>query len=175
MNDIGHPHDVNDCVEGQRLPLIDAAEDRCLSGLKQAATICGVSERTIRRKRQAGAFPNAVQDARGRWRIPVDDLYDAGLRPHLVAPLDNPLYDTGPHRADVAVHARQLEMLRVEVAELQRERDIAQTAIRYLEDLIARQDATIEDLRGTIAFQCRQLEPAPEPKPNGARPGAGPL
>jgi hypothetical protein len=50
----------------------------------QAAKVTGVSLSTIKRKRVAGEFPNAAQDERGGWLIPVEDLLAAGL--HVNAP-----------------------------------------------------------------------------------------
>lgn len=47
-----------------------------------AATACGVSRRTIRRRREAGDLPGAVQDEVRGWLIPVDDLLAAGFRLH---------------------------------------------------------------------------------------------
>ncbi|MFB6878962.1 helix-turn-helix domain-containing protein [Streptomyces sp. NPDC056323] len=59
---------------------------------REAATACGVSRTTIRR-RQAGDLPNAVEDPRRGWLIPVEDLLAAGLR--LNAPA-GPDADTAP-------------------------------------------------------------------------------
>ncbi len=52
--------------------------------LTQAAKMTGVSLSTIKRRRMAGAFPNAHQDDAGTWLIPVGDLLAAGL--HLNRP-----------------------------------------------------------------------------------------
>ncbi|MFJ1774998.1 hypothetical protein ACIOFQ_32935 [[Kitasatospora] papulosa] len=43
---------------------------------REAATACGVSRTTIRR-REVGDLPNSVQDAARGWLIPVDDLLAA--------------------------------------------------------------------------------------------------
>lgn len=57
--------------------------------LSQAAAACGVSRSRIRRMLDAGAFPNAVQEAtpgKGTsaqvWHVPVPDLLAAGLVPN---------------------------------------------------------------------------------------------
>ncbi|MEU9489411.1 helix-turn-helix domain-containing protein, partial [Streptomyces decoyicus] len=47
---------------------------------RDAAAVCGVSRSTIRRRRDAGRFPNAVQDGVLGWLIPEDDLRAAGLQ-----------------------------------------------------------------------------------------------
>jgi hypothetical protein len=51
--------------------------------LREASRACGKSIDTIKRYRQAGRFPHAVQDrdAAGTWRIPIADLFEAGLEP----------------------------------------------------------------------------------------------
>ena len=55
----------------------------------EAATQCGVSQITIRRKREAGQFPNAHKaDSRGTWVIPIADLLAAGLNPGKPTPPD---------------------------------------------------------------------------------------
>src|SRR5258708_31143370 len=60
--------------------------------VREAAAACRLSPRTIRRKLNAGAFPNAFQSpvaddpARTVWKIPVADLEAAGLQPTLVHP-----------------------------------------------------------------------------------------
>ncbi|XQE90424.1 helix-turn-helix domain-containing protein [Streptomyces microflavus] len=46
---------------------------------REAATACGVSRSTIRR-REAGDLPGAVSDETRGWLIPVDDLLAAGFR-----------------------------------------------------------------------------------------------
>ncbi|MDX3490978.1 helix-turn-helix domain-containing protein [Streptomyces sp. ID05-18] len=47
---------------------------------REAATACGVSRTTIRRRREAGGLPGAVQDESRGWLIPVEDLLAAGFR-----------------------------------------------------------------------------------------------
>ncbi|MFI6125431.1 helix-turn-helix transcriptional regulator [Streptomyces sp. NPDC051064] len=55
---------------------------------REAAAACGVSLSTIRRRREAGDLPGAVQDPVRGWVIPVDDLLSAGLRLHAPSPPD---------------------------------------------------------------------------------------
>ena len=60
--------------------------------VREAAAACRLSPRTIRRKLNAGAFPNAYKSPSGddptrtMWKIPVSDLEQAGLAPTLVHP-----------------------------------------------------------------------------------------
>jgi hypothetical protein len=60
--------------------------------VREAAAACRMSPRTIRRKLNAGAFPNAYKtaapEAPGQtvWMIPVTDLERAGLQPTLMHP-----------------------------------------------------------------------------------------
>jgi hypothetical protein len=49
--------------------------------LKRAAEEAGVSRDTIKRRNAAGEFPNAYQDSRGAWMIPITDLIAVGLGP----------------------------------------------------------------------------------------------
>ncbi len=47
----------------------------------EAAKACNVDPSTIKRRLSRGTFPHAYQDADNIWRIPYQDLVDAGLRP----------------------------------------------------------------------------------------------
>src|SRR6185437_10915391 len=70
---------------------IDQPVARALN-VREAAAACRLSPRTIRRKPNAGAFPNAFKSAsaddpaRTMWKIPVSDLEQAGLEPTLLHP-----------------------------------------------------------------------------------------
>ncbi|ROV64512.1 helix-turn-helix transcriptional regulator [Streptomyces globisporus] len=73
---------------------------------REAATACGVSRTTIRRRRDAGDLPGAVQDEARGWLIPVGDLLAAGFRLNAPAGPDSPdvpaadsAAGTGSHRA----------------------------------------------------------------------------
>lgn len=50
---------------------------------RQAADACGLSIRTLKRRRNAGDFPNAHQlnDGKETWLVPLADLLAAGLQP----------------------------------------------------------------------------------------------
>ena len=59
--------------------------------MREAAALCGVGTRTIRRMLAAGAFPNAQKvhgeqtAVDGPWRVPFGDLKRAGLSLRLIA------------------------------------------------------------------------------------------
>jgi hypothetical protein len=63
--------------------------------IREAAAACGISPRTIRRKLNTDAFPNAYKlrprtgETEGVWKIPIGDLEDAGLAPTLLHPTHN--------------------------------------------------------------------------------------
>ena len=63
--------------------------------IREAAAACGISPRTIRRKLNTEAFPNAYKlrpragETEGVWKIPVGDLEEAGLAPTLLHPTHN--------------------------------------------------------------------------------------
>jgi hypothetical protein len=70
---------------------IDHSAGQALT-IREAAAACGLSPRTIRRKLNAEAFPNAYKlrpragETEGVWKIPVVDLETAGLAPTLLHP-----------------------------------------------------------------------------------------
>lgn len=80
VNGIGQDRSTQVSDPGQRW-------DRPRYPLAKAAEMTGVSLSTIKRKRAAGAFPNAEQDAHGTWLIPVEDLLGAGLHINSVTPI----------------------------------------------------------------------------------------
>ncbi|MGO9875584.1 MAG: helix-turn-helix transcriptional regulator [Acidimicrobiia bacterium] len=70
---------------------IDQPSGQALT-IREAAAACGISPRTIRRKLNAEAFPNAfklrprIGETEGVWKIPIADLETAGLAPTLLHP-----------------------------------------------------------------------------------------
>jgi hypothetical protein len=71
--------------------------------IREAAAACGISPRTIRRKLNTDAFPNAYKlrpragETEGVWKIPISDLEDAGLAPTLAR---GPLNGASPSAED---------------------------------------------------------------------------
>lgn len=158
---------------------------------REAAAACGVSRTTIRRRREAGDLPGAVQDPVRGWLIPVPDLLAAGFRLNAPAGPDSPAADSsagqvGNHRqeegdaqGDVAGLRAELERMRHEhalaVAEAEHGRRLAEAEAGHLREQLsvraeqlAAQAAHISDLQQTV----RALMPAPErPELGSAVPG----
>ncbi len=120
--------------------------------ISEAAKICGVKRRTIRRRHQAGDFEHAFRDPDGTWRIPVYDLVAAGLRPPVVPDPDEPRI--------VFSAASQVDRLRTEVAIL-RER------VRALEIIAKEREERVTDLRTIL-----RMLPAPKVADEAAPPRA---
>ncbi|MDN3297248.1 hypothetical protein QWM81_25040 [Streptomyces ficellus] len=139
---------------------------------RDAATACGVSRSTIRRRREDGAFPNAVQDPARGWLIPVDDLLAAGFRLHAPAPPDEPgqppatapaaLTAEGGHGQDAATLRAELERVRqehaLELAQAQYGKQLAQAEAEHLRQQLAAKGEHIADLQKAL----QALMPAPE-------------
>ncbi|TRV71774.1 hypothetical protein FKN01_31325 [Streptomyces sp. 130] len=138
---------------------------------REAAIACGVSRTTIRRRREAGELPGAVQDEQRGWLIPVEDLLAAGFRLHAPAgaedvTADSPAAGTGDRRqeqpADVAALRAELEQQRLahalELATAEHAQALAEAESRHLRDQLAAQAAHIGDLRQALAA----LTPAPD-------------
>lgn len=109
------------------LPMLTVAE---------AVDATQTSESTIKRRLRAGAFPNAVRTADGKWMIPLGDLSAAGLRPGKMSKPD-PVTPSDDRVRDLAVENAELRQ-RLAVAEaLASERnriiDVQQQMLRMLE------------------------------------------
>jgi hypothetical protein len=125
------------------------SRDTLALSISDAARICGVKRRTIRRRLQTGEFEHAYKDDEGAWQIPVNDLLGAGLRPNLVTDPDEPRI--------VFSAASQVERLRTEVAVL-RER------VRALEIIAREREERVTDLRTILRMLPAPMEPKPEPE-----------
>ncbi|MFF1505538.1 helix-turn-helix transcriptional regulator [Streptomyces sp. NPDC058316] len=159
---------------------------------REAATACGVSRTTIRRRREAGDLPGAVQDSQRGWLIPVDDLLAAGLRLHAPAPPDAPKapkaqdaqagnVEADQEHEDVAALRAELERMQSEhalaMADERHGRELAEAEAAHLKARLSERGAHIEDLQRALAA----LMPAPERAelagpavPAQARPKAAP-
>ncbi|MFC8010831.1 helix-turn-helix transcriptional regulator [Streptomyces cinereoruber] len=136
---------------------------------REAATACGVSRSTIRRRREAGELPGCVQDEERGWLIPVEALLAAGFRLNAPAPSEDaaPAGSTAPAAGPVAagVMGEDVAALR---AELERERqahlearhqaELAAAEAGHLRAQLAAKETHIEDLRTAL----RALAPAPK-------------
>jgi transcriptional regulator with XRE-family HTH domain len=132
----------------------------------EAAQACGLSTSTIRRYLRGGRFPGARQDPSpvpghpGQWRIPTDDLLDAGLArqqptPSRHAAQRQTAADPGGSLADsdrvqALEHALELERTRRQAAEV----------------LAAERARTIVTLQAALrAIEHRRPEPSPDQTP----------
>ncbi|MEU2476069.1 helix-turn-helix domain-containing protein [Streptomyces sp. NPDC012842] len=137
---------------------------------REAAAACGVSRTTIRRRREAGDLPGAVQDPVRGWVIPVDDLLAAGLRLHAPSPPDEAPspgaqeHPTGPVAQEQGAAALRAELERVRhehalaVAEAEHGRLLAQAEAQHLREQLAARGEHIADLQRAL----KALMPAPE-------------
>ncbi|MEV6080969.1 helix-turn-helix domain-containing protein [Streptomyces sp. NPDC052069] len=127
---------------------------------REAATACGVSRTTIRRRREAGALPNAVEDPVRGWLIPVEDLLAAGFRLNAPAPPDAVSVPAGADddvqedQEDVAALRAELERARHEhalaVAEAEHGRLLAQAEAEHLREQLAARAEHIADLQQAV-------------------------
>jgi predicted DNA-binding transcriptional regulator AlpA len=154
--------------------------------IAEAAQVCDVSISTIRRYLRAGRFPRArqapsrVPGQPGQWRIPTEDLLEAGLdrqrptpsghaEPHQ-APGDP--VDAWADRVQALEHALELERTRRQAAEVlaaERARTIAtlESALRAVEH--RRPDQVADETATTTAASSRSgAGQAPGPaRPSG--------
>ncbi len=141
--------------------LIDLTDDGLGQRFTQkgAARVCGVALNTIKRRRAAGAFPNAVSDD-GIWRIPLADLLAAGLNPgRPTAAEPAPDQDTAqPDTLEVRLAVAEAQLTErdaahaAEQAAAQREADALRAQLRQIE--AARDQAA--DHAAQIRSQARQ-------------------
>ncbi|MDA8848246.1 helix-turn-helix domain-containing protein [bacterium] len=125
--------------------------DRPEFTIAEAATACGVSAKTIRRRVQNDAFPNAHRTGRGPWLISVEDLLADGLQPGKPSPPD--LDEPEPAVTDkVDADLAELARLREQNAELRRRAEVA-------EAIAQERERTIE----TQATALKMIEAAPAP------------
>lgn len=140
--------------------------------LSVAATECGVSKSTIKRRLAAGDFPNAAKGARGAWTVPVTDLIAAGLEPGRPSPPDELAQVTDPdHRPSGLGHDRghdlsqlgsnpDTERIHELELDLTQERERARSLTQANADLRSH----IDDMR----MAMRMIEPGPTKTPDEA-------
>ena len=132
-----HQHRI---VRSRALPTGCGKEDDLTAtlGLHEAASRCGVSENTIRRRHRSGRLPNTVVTETG-WAIPITDLIDDGLNPRSPAAVVEAKRRAHPELTDLGPtepYTLPERLLREQVAVLNR--------------LIAVQTEHIKDLRSQI-------------------------
>jgi len=133
--------------------------------IKEAATSCGVSDKTIRRNLKK--FPNAHRlDApsgpkAGPWVIPVTDLLAAGYqvgRPS--SPEEPQSADAPPSRTDTEANELRKRIEELEQADLDREREIAKlrTRAEVAEAIATERSQALDDVR--LALRALEAGPA---------------
>jgi hypothetical protein len=132
--------------------------------ISEAARICGLKRRAIRRRHEAGEFVHSYRDAEGTWRIPLNDLIAAGLEPNLESDPEEPRVVSAP--------TSHIERLRTEVAVL-RER------VRALEIIAREREERVEDLRTILRMlpapgEIDELSPAGADEVSGTEALASP-
>ncbi|MCD9904473.1 helix-turn-helix domain-containing protein [Streptomyces sp. MT29] len=124
---------------------------------REAAAACGVSRSTIRRRREAGDLPNAVQDEGRGWLIPVEDLLAAGFRlsapagPHV--PAADSVGGSGGHHQEHE-QGDAVAALRAELAAERYGRQLAEADAEHLRAQLAARMEIVEHLQRALAVAC---------------------
>ncbi|WP_371793781.1 hypothetical protein OG285_38485 [Streptomyces sp. NBC_01471] len=174
--------------------------ERPMLNQREAATACGVSRTTIRRRREAGDLPGAVQDPVRGWLVPVDDLLAAGFRLNAPAPPENTTAAPAGENGDVdGGQAQGADALRAELERVRHEhalaiahaeyaKRLAEARVEHLRAQLAERGARIEDLQRAVAAlgppperpvlqpsvpEQSHASPAPPPVPEESGPAAG--
>lgn len=128
--------------------------------LSEAAAACGVSRSTIRRKHETGAFPSAWKDSEGAWRVPVEDLLGAGLRPGRPSPPDAL---SGPNEqapsTTVTVPLSEWDALRQRAADAERLAEVAQVRVIDLDRALVTAERALLMLGSTALAGGRTPHP----------------
>ncbi|WP_434600714.1 helix-turn-helix transcriptional regulator [Streptomyces sp. A5-4] len=119
---------------------------------QREAAACGVSRTTIRRRREAGDLPGALQDPQRGWVIPVDDLLAAGFRLNTPAPPEA----SAPAAGDVARdqehgQVEDVAALRAELERARHGRELADAEVTHLKCRLTERGEHIADLQRAIA------------------------
>lgn len=130
--------------------------------IAQAAEACGVSRDTIKRRRAAGAFPNAVLEG-GAWAVPLADLLAAGLQPGRPAPPDAPAGAGDDGGETTVIDLReQIADLRGRLAERDRAEARSAELVEQLQTALRGQMRAIEAGRADAAAGLEQARAAAE-------------
>lgn len=103
-------------------------------GITRAAAEVGVSRDTIKRYLKDGKFPNAYQNDRNVWTIPLTDLLAAGLKPSMHKGNDLEQPESAPEQRTSRVQEleHELSLLRVQ---LDAEKALRESVERNASDL----------------------------------------
>jgi hypothetical protein len=128
----------------------DTDAPRTLS-IAEAARAAGTDRYVIRRKLHGGEFPGAFKDAQGFWRIPEQNLLDAGL----------PVGDTPPTRLPAATEfptAPALQLANEEVMRLRAEVDDLRQQLERVEAQLEAERRVAEERARALEVERRTLE-----------------
>jgi excisionase family DNA binding protein len=103
--------------------------------IAEAATACGVSKRTIRRKIEKKDLENAFQDSKKRWKIPLEDLLAAGYKVNEAKNVD-PQAKTPDQAKEEAPKDTRLEDLEKQLNAYRERCLIAEAKLEYADKLI---------------------------------------
>jgi hypothetical protein len=136
----------------------------------EAARAAGSDRHLIRRKLQDGDLPNAFKDTQGIWRIPYDDLANAGLlRPDPDQLVLVDITDDAPPATD----ADELAQLRLEVLEQRLRAERAEALLEAERRISAETAKTLDIERRALEALATQITGPPgEPtRPEPSRVG----
>lgn len=135
----------------------DQVQDVVYLTLTQAADACGVSRSTIKRRREAGTFPGAMQRD-GSWVIPIPDLLAAGLNPGRPSPTEAESQLTDPGQIPPSDPSEPVVTLPMsEFIDLREELAAAKAAAQTAQAIATERQRALDDLRQVLT---RALPPA---------------
>lgn len=139
---------------------------------QQAATVCGVSVRTLQRRLPALESAGAWKDATGQWHITLDALREAGFtpgRPSAPDPASRPGHVNTTRQRDTAAADARVAELEREIAEWRRyaEMDIAEWRRRaeVAEALAVERARTIDAQALALRALTAHTDPTPTQTP----------
>lgn len=100
--------------------------------IADAAKACNVSKKTLNRKIKAGELANAFKDSKGRWKIPLEDLVQAGYKV-------NEYKNETPQEALEPVNTEPLDKVKEledRLREAERRYQVAEAKLEYADKLI---------------------------------------
>ena len=133
--------------------------------VKEAATVCGVSLKTIRRRLEKDLFPNAYRETlpnpsphpdapalEGRWFIPTSDLLASGLSFSAPKPAQPGSRAPASIEAPASTDSAELEKLKADNAALA-------TELAHTQELLARSDAAMALIQKVLTAGPSVSEP----------------
>ncbi len=152
--------------------------DRPSFTLSEAADATGKTKKTMRRRLDAGDFPNAYREAgpgnsnSWPWRVPLEDLLAAGFQLHEPTPPD---VEPEPQETPApAVDADQVAELKAENSELRRRAEVAEAVADERAKALERADLALRALTAgpttSTAPEAESDDPPTPPEPPSGEP-----